>query len=138
MWSGYVDISALKVEYNSRGYPWAYVPGRPGRRWLLHLLVMENELGRRLEEGEEVHHKDGNPLNYAIENLELTASRAEHAAKHRKDAPIKTCPTCKQPFEAEWVEHSGKYSRNRYCSAKCSPRPWTWKNQSAVGNKGGG
>jgi hypothetical protein len=45
---------------------------------LLHRLVMERHLGRYLTTSEVVHHRDGNPTNNAIENLELFASQADH------------------------------------------------------------
>ena len=36
-----------------------------------HRLVMEKHLGRRLGDNEDVHHKDGDRLNNAIDNLEV-------------------------------------------------------------------
>ena len=41
-------------------------------------LVMEAYLGRPLESGEVVHHKDGNTLNDDIENLQVM-TRSEHS-----------------------------------------------------------
>jgi hypothetical protein len=43
-----------------------------------HRLAMSRKIGRYLSPEEVVHHIDGNPLNNAIENLELFASNAEH------------------------------------------------------------
>jgi hypothetical protein len=45
---------------------------------LEHRLVMERHLGRYLEPGEVVHHRDENPSNNALENLELFASQSDH------------------------------------------------------------
>lgn len=45
---------------------------------LEHRLIMEQHLGRYLLPAEVVHHRDGNPRNNAIENLELFASQSEH------------------------------------------------------------
>lgn len=48
-----------------------------------HRVVAEKKLGRRLEKGEEVHHRDGNKQNNDPENIDVLR-RAEHAKIHRK------------------------------------------------------
>lgn len=51
----------------------------PGPKYLLeHRYVMEQHLGRYLDPKEVVHHRDENPSNNAIENLELFESQAAH------------------------------------------------------------
>jgi predicted nucleic acid-binding Zn ribbon protein len=47
-----------------------------------HRVIMEQMIGRPLENGEVVHHKDGNIHNNDPENLELLPSQADHARKH--------------------------------------------------------
>ena len=55
---------------------------RGGLKYVLkHRLVMEEHLCRYLNTQEVVHHKDGNPANNSIENLELFSSQSEHMSK---------------------------------------------------------
>lgn len=49
----------------------------------IHIVKMENSIGRLLREDEEVHHKDENPKNNALSNLILTTHN-DHARTHSK------------------------------------------------------
>lgn len=53
------------------------------RYTLLHRLVVEKFLGRKLLQREVVHHKDGNKSNNDISNLEIM-TQAKHAKIHYK------------------------------------------------------
>jgi hypothetical protein len=47
-----------------------------------HIVIAEQKiLGRPLERGEVVHHKDHNPINNSIDNLEIM-TRSEHSKEH--------------------------------------------------------
>lgn len=75
---------------DDRGYRWLYV-SENGRRVARreHRVIMERHLGRKLEPWELVHHKDENPQNNSIDNLELRdfgSHTADHSRGRRKDA----------------------------------------------------
>lgn len=67
------------------GYVWEFCPGHPlQNNWgfvAQHRLVAETILGRTLQQGEVVHHKDENRTNNAPDNLEVMSQR-EHRAHH--------------------------------------------------------
>lgn len=47
-----------------------------------HRVTAEQVLGRPLEPGEVVHHKDGDKLNFSPDNLIVFSSQEEHAKHH--------------------------------------------------------
>ena len=65
----------------ARGY--AYVTTGPDRGRLVHRVVMERVLGRKLDSAEHVHHIDGNGLNNDPSNLMLV-SNSEHTRIHNE------------------------------------------------------
>jgi hypothetical protein len=63
-------------------HPYAISDGNNRKTYVLeHRLIMERYLGRYLSPEEVVHHKDGNPSNNKIENLELFPSQSDHISK---------------------------------------------------------
>ena len=75
---------------DKRGYRWLYVSENGRRRSRReHRVIVERHIGRRLEPWEVVHHKDGNPSNNQISNLEVVefgAHTAEHHTGSRRSA----------------------------------------------------
>lgn len=70
------------------GYVLLYKPEHPHAKFGCyvweHRYVMEQAIGRLLLPKEVVHHKDGNPANNAIDNLQLFSENREHLAHELK------------------------------------------------------
>lgn len=90
--------------------------------------LMENYLDRYLEKHEIVHHKDENPLNNEINNLQIL-TRYEHGKlHHKKNSEIFICPMCRNEFTLVGSKFSN-YKRNKqrtekyagpFCSRSCA------------------
>lgn len=56
-----------------------------GKRMLYHRHIMELNLGRKLNQNERIHHKNGDRIDNRIENLKLLENNAEHMKKYHND-----------------------------------------------------
>lgn len=62
-------------------HPFAEARGDRDKKYIyLHRALMEQKLGRYLRTDEEVNHKDGNPKNNKLSNLEVL-NKSDHAQK---------------------------------------------------------
>lgn len=85
-----------------------------------HRLVMEQYLGRKLKRTEVVHHKDGNKLNNAIENLELM-SLSDHSRMHMKE--LVDAPGMRDLISDRAKKSSHKGEKNKSAKLKDSDIP---------------
>jgi hypothetical protein len=79
--------------YIKNGYKLVYKEGHPRAdnrgRVRLHLLVMEEKIGRPVLKTESVHHIDGNKLNNHPNNLEMFSSHREHLLHHWRENTLR-------------------------------------------------
>jgi hypothetical protein len=73
--------SSKKTYSDKKGYQRFKDSNTPVHRW-----AAEKKLGRKLRNGEVVHHKDRNKANNAPSNLYMFRSQADHDRAHKMDA----------------------------------------------------
>ena len=89
---------------------------RNGKKVRASRWIMEQYLGRPLRLDEQVHHKNGNPLDNRLENLEVLTCNS-HMRLHKQMYPdIKACVNCGETFTV----NPRKRKRNKCCSPKCA------------------
>lgn len=77
---------------------------------------MEQHLGQKLRPDEHVHHRNGDPLDNRLENLEVVLSHT-HMRLHKQQYPDrKECVRCGVPF----LVNPRKRKRDKCCSPECA------------------
>jgi len=91
-----------------------------------HRYLMEEKLGRLLEKGEVVHHKNGDKLDNRLENLELVCKKfhdTEHARERKHWRVQFICPTCRGISSKErrstFLGQHNKPKHLLFCSREC-------------------
>ena len=109
--AGGYDYAAVQNHPNSNSNGYVYH----------HRIVMENSIGRLLNDNEVVHHINGNKKDNNIENLQLMTA-GEHVAHHNigKTMVKLKCPICRAIFyRRKGNTHLIKGGTATCCSRKC-------------------
>ena len=70
-----------KINYGKNNPRWQ---GKYARSHHTYRKEIERIIGRKLQQNETVHHKDGNPFNNSQENIIIFQSHSEHMTYHWK------------------------------------------------------
>lgn len=117
----------LKVIKNG-AYNRALVPDHPKANKygyvLEHRVIMENHLGRVLNDNELVHHINENTKDNRIENLEVVTNKKHVGIHHRKAKfIILECAFCHKSFSKRYNQYAVKAikygQKDFYCNRKC-------------------
>jgi hypothetical protein len=119
-----------------RGYVGIYAPSHPratdNNLYVFeHILVVEECLGRYLENSEQVHHLNRIKSDNRSDNLILCASGAHHSLLHQRqrafdacgNADYRKCPFCKEyDNPVNMTEHKYRKRASTYHHHKCNIR----------------
>jgi len=89
---------------------------RNGKKVRAHRWIMEQVLGRTLLSTEHVHHRNGDPLDNRIENLEVLTASVHMRLHKQRYSDIKQCVLC----GTEFLVNPRKRLRNKTCSKDCA------------------
>lgn len=112
-------------------YMYALVPNHPKATKngyvLEHRIIMENYLGRILEDNEVVHHLNHDKFDNRLENLQVLTHN-KHSKLHALDKGRKwdrlKCPICNKIFEMAYnntvyQKYPGDSTKSQCCSRSC-------------------
>ena len=81
-------IATTCAYIDDRGYP--RMSSGPLRGIRIHRILAEAKLGRTLKKDEDVHHLDGDKLNFAPENIQVLGHREHGCVSAKQHWYVKT------------------------------------------------
>lgn len=117
------------IRVDKDGYLKRYDPNHPwprkGGYIRENIRVMELSIGRRLEQTEVVHHRDGDRQNNNLSNLEIMGWSEHSKLHHPPNMATKICNTCgtefvRKRFKNGHLESSTIFKNRKFCSRWCS------------------
>lgn len=120
----------MRIYQQSSGHLYGW---KKGKKVYVHREVMEAHLGRKLRRDEVVHHRNEDPSDNRIENLEVM-SNAKHTSIHFKRLHVGTyvCVKCGKKFERLERAERRRVALGRsgpFCGKSCSAKalmPTVW------------
>ena len=113
--------STMRRESAGNGRVFVIIPGHPMAddrgRVLEYRYLMAKAIGRPLREDEVVHHRNGDPSDNCLENLELLGAGAHVRLHHPPKEAEYICPRCRKKFTRTQRQARGK---RVFCSRSCS------------------
>lgn len=85
---------------DDKGYP--RIGAGPLRGQRLHRVIASATLGRPLEKHEDVHHRDGDKLNFAPDNLKVLGHKEHGCVSAKQHHYLKGIDVS---LKSEWDEH---------------------------------
>lgn len=102
---------AFSSRVNGRRFAQATINGKSYSIYI-HEAVFALYHNRPIAEGNEIHHRDGNPANNAIDNLiELTPTQHKRIHKYQCDDPMRGISLYKGAWRFQWNDDNGRHSR---------------------------
>lgn len=106
-------LAARKERIDRGGYWYLYKPDHPDAHKsgyiAEHRFIMENHISRRIKSDEHVHHKDHNPKNNNINNLEIM-HKCDHSKYHsRKMWETRSKEVLSQLMKKRKRDKNGRY-----------------------------
>lgn len=111
------DLKLLTQKFTNDGYAYVSIKSNTGNQCnrYVHRILAQAFIKPDLDNSYEVHHKDRNPSNNSISNLQPML-RYEHKLEHLQKYPLtKFCEVCGKEF----TPYKTKRLRAHVCSPEC-------------------
>ena len=124
----YEDYEIKNIYENKDGRLRVYISNGKKHKVISYpKFLLEKYLNRYLTDTETVHHRDGNPLNNDIENLEVLERKIHCAKDVIRNRPVRfACPECGKEFILEGkrlcdaISNRKRHRAGPFCNKHCA------------------